>query len=240
MSFGAATKQNTKDDESAFFAEAQVVDADVASDLLIVGPPPTIKLLSSRLTRAQTGGQMPQMIEHNGRIVLRWPGVSLRICAERQHRDGRLRLQAEQGVKMYDANADGYLEEKEVNEQVQAQFARFEADSDADGKVYPGEVAAFLKQRQGGAASPDSSPRAGSRGLALFGVPLQGADPVLISTGIESSHYKTELSIHRCVGERCTLLQIESAFLNSVRIVDHEEAARRADHPDHQTVVRPW
>jgi Ca2+-binding EF-hand superfamily protein len=148
VTFGAApTKVAAASDEAAFFAEPEVVPVEQKEEQ---PAPATIKFLSSRLTEAQTGGQAPQMIEHNGRIVLRWPGVSLTFARNDNVATIDYVAQAEQGVKMYDANADGYLEEKEVNEQVQAQFARFEAlDSDADGKVYAGEVAAFLKQRQG-------------------------------------------------------------------------------------------
>jgi Ca2+-binding EF-hand superfamily protein len=110
----------------------------------------TIKFISSRLTEVQTGGQAPQVIELAGRVVLRWPGVSLTFARNDSIAAIDYEAQAQQGVTMYDANADGYLEASEVNEQAQAQIARFEAlDSDADGKVYAGEIAAFLKQRQG-------------------------------------------------------------------------------------------
>jgi Ca2+-binding EF-hand superfamily protein len=148
IEFGSLVKNEPKNDESAFFAEAQVATEEQEEEKSAA--PALIKFISSRLTLAQTGGKEPQVIDYKSRLVLRWPGVSLTFARNDTIATIDYVAQAEQGVKMYDANADGYLEASEVNEQVQAQFARFEAlDSDADGKVYPGEVAAFLKQRQG-------------------------------------------------------------------------------------------
>lgn len=112
--------------------------------------PPTVKLISSRLSAEQTGGSAPQVIDFAGRVILHWPGVSLTFVRNDTIAAVDFEAQAQQGLAMYDTDKNGYLEAKEVNEQVQAQFARFEAlDSDGDEKVYPGEIAAFLRQRQG-------------------------------------------------------------------------------------------
>lgn len=112
--------------------------------------PTTVQLVSSRLTAEQTGGAAPQVLKLSGRVILRWPGVALTFVRNDTIAAVDYEMQAQQGLAMYDADANGYLETKEVNETVQAQFARFEAlDSDNDGKVYPGEIAAFLRQRQG-------------------------------------------------------------------------------------------
>jgi Ca2+-binding EF-hand superfamily protein len=113
-------------------------------------PISSFRLISSRLTKEQTGGESPQVIEHPGRIVLCWPGVQLTFVQNDTIANVDYEAQAQQVVAMYDADANGYLEESEVNEPVQLQFARFEAlDTDSDQRVYPGEIAAFLRQRQG-------------------------------------------------------------------------------------------
>jgi Ca2+-binding EF-hand superfamily protein len=112
--------------------------------------PTTVQLISSRLTADQTGGAPPQVLELPGRVILRWPGVALTFVRNDTIAAVDYEMQAQQGLTMYDADTNGYLEAREVNETVQAQFARFEAlDSDNDGKVYPGEIAVFLRQRQG-------------------------------------------------------------------------------------------
>ena len=112
--------------------------------------PVTLKLLSSRLTPEQTGGAPLKISELPGRVILGWPGVEIMLVRNDTIAATDYDALAQQGLTMYDADANGYLDTKEVNEQVQAQFARFEAlDSDNDGKVYVGEIAAFLRQRQG-------------------------------------------------------------------------------------------
>ena len=130
--------------------DAEPADKEEAKPQEDAQPAPTVRLLSSRLTAEQTGGAAPQISELPGRVVLRWPGVSLTFVRNDTIAAIDYEMQAQQGLTMYDANANGYLEDKEVNQMVQTQFARFEAlDSDSDGKVYAGEIAAFLRQRQG-------------------------------------------------------------------------------------------
>lgn len=112
--------------------------------------PTTVQLVSSRLTAEQTGGVAPQVLNAPDRVILRWPGVALTFVRSDTISAVDDEMLAQQGLTMYDADANGYLEATEVNEMVQAQFARFEVlDSDNDGKVYVGEIAAFLRQRQG-------------------------------------------------------------------------------------------
>ncbi len=149
--------------------------------------PLAIKLISSRLTPQQTGGAPPQVLELSGRTLLRWPGVTLTFVRNDTVATVDYEAQAQQGLTMYDADANGYLEAKEVNEQVQAQFARFEAlDSDNDGKVYPGEIAAFLRQRQG-AQRAQVHARAQDQEDALFLALDQNNDDRLDARELESA-----------------------------------------------------
>jgi Ca2+-binding EF-hand superfamily protein len=57
--------------------------------------------------------------------------------------------QAQQALKMFDGDKNGYLETSELPEAAQAQFGRFEAvDLDEDGKVYAGEIVLYLSHQQ--------------------------------------------------------------------------------------------
>lgn len=146
-----------------------------------------LKLLSSRLTKEQTGGESPQIIEYPDRLVLRWPGVLLTFLRNDTIAAVDYEAQAQQGLTMYDADANGYLEEKEVNERVQAQFARFEAlDTDNDQRVYPGEIAAFLRQRQGAQRAQVHS-RVQDQEDALFQALDQNADDRLDARELETA-----------------------------------------------------
>jgi Ca2+-binding EF-hand superfamily protein len=71
-------------------------------------------------------------------------------------------------LESLDADKNGYLEAKEVPEQAQAQLARIEAvDTDEDGKVYTGEIVAFLAQQQA-ALRAQVHAKAGDRDDPLF------------------------------------------------------------------------
>lgn len=149
--------------------------------------PTSVKLLSSRLTKEQTGGESPQVIEHPGRLVLRWPGVSLTFLRNDTIAAVDYEAQSQQGLTMYDTDANGYLEEKEVNEMVQAQIARFEAlDTDDDKRVYPGEIAAFLRQRQGAQRAQVHS-RVQDQEDALYQAIDQNADDRLDARELETA-----------------------------------------------------
>ncbi|WP_425615881.1 hypothetical protein NA78x_005813 [Anatilimnocola sp. NA78] len=115
-------------------------------------PPVTIQLVESSLTKQpiDVAAISPEVITMPGRLILRWPGVSLKFVRNDTIAAIDFDTQAQQGLTMYDADANGYLEASEINEQVQAQFGRFEAiDADADGKAQLAEIAAFFRQRQG-------------------------------------------------------------------------------------------
>lgn len=149
--------------------------------------PKTVRLIASRLTTEQTGGAAPQVLELPGRVVLRWPGVALKLVRNDTLAAMDYEMLAQQGLTMYDTDANGYLETSEVNEMVQAQFARFEAlDSDDDGKIYVGEVAAFLRQRQG-AQRAQVHLRAQDQEDALFLALDQNSDERLDAQELETA-----------------------------------------------------
>ncbi|QDU31314.1 transaldolase/EF-hand domain-containing protein [Anatilimnocola aggregata] len=95
-------------------------------------------------------GSFPTVISWPNRVTFRSPGVSLKFVRNDTLATVDFAAQAQQGLAMYDADANGYLESSEVSAAVQQQFGRFEAlDADADGKVYLLEITDFLRQRQG-------------------------------------------------------------------------------------------
>lgn len=152
------------------------------------GPAPTsLQLLSSRLTPQQTGAAQPQTIEYSGRLILRWPGVSLTFVRNDTIAAIDYDAQAQQGLTMYDTDKNGYLEEKELNEMAQAQFARFDAlDTDDDKRIYPGEIATFLRQRQG-AQRAQVHARAQDQEDALYQALDQNADDRLDARELETA-----------------------------------------------------
>jgi Ca2+-binding EF-hand superfamily protein len=87
--------------------------------------------------------------EQNGRLTLIMGGMSLTFYTNDTVAAVDFEAQAKQSLDMYDADKNGYLESKEIPADAQAAFGSFEAvDSDENGKVYPGEVVAYLSQQQ--------------------------------------------------------------------------------------------
>lgn len=87
--------------------------------------------------------------EQNGRLTLNIGGMSLTFYTNDTVAAVDFEAQAKQSLDMYDADKNGYLESKEIPADAQAAFGSFEAvDSDENGKVYPGEVVAYLSQQQ--------------------------------------------------------------------------------------------
>lgn len=87
--------------------------------------------------------------EQSGRLTLTIGGMSLTFYTNDTVAAADFEAQAKQALDMYDADKNGYLESKEVPADAQAAFGSIEAvDTDEDGKVYPGEIVAFLSQQQ--------------------------------------------------------------------------------------------
>jgi Ca2+-binding EF-hand superfamily protein len=86
-----------------------------------------------------------------GRLTMPIGGVLLTFYTNDTVANESFAARAKQALAMFDANKDGYLEKSEIPESLQAQLGRFEAiDRDEDGKVFPAEIEAFLRQQQSG------------------------------------------------------------------------------------------
>ena len=87
--------------------------------------------------------------EQSGRLTLNIGGMCLTFYTNDTVAAVDFEARAKQFLDMYDADKNGYLESKEVPADAQAAFGSVEAvDTDEDGKVYPGEIVAFLTQQQ--------------------------------------------------------------------------------------------
>jgi Ca2+-binding EF-hand superfamily protein len=114
------------------------------------GPQPVIRLLHADLPPLAGEGAALQTQELADRLILRWGGVTLTFVRNDLVAAVDYEAQAKQQVMQFDTNANGYLEAEELNEQAQQIVGRLEAlDTDDDKQVYPGEVATYLRQRQG-------------------------------------------------------------------------------------------
>jgi Ca2+-binding EF-hand superfamily protein len=103
-----------------------------------------------------------------GRLTLSVGGMMLTFYTNDTVASDDFSARAKQALDMFDQNKDGYLEKSEVPESLQGQLGRFEAvDADEDGKAYPYEIEAFLKQQQAGLRAQIHA-KASDREDALF------------------------------------------------------------------------
>ena len=108
------------------------------------------------------------VFEQPGRLLVQLGNLSLMLYAADQVGGADYEARAKQLLDQFDADKNGYLEAKEIPEQVQGQLARIEAvDTDEDGKVYTGEIVAFLAQQQA-ALRAQVHAKAGDRDDPLF------------------------------------------------------------------------
>ncbi len=108
------------------------------------------------------------IVEQPGRLLVQLGDLSLMLYAADQVGGADYEARAKQLLESLDADKNGYLEAKEVPEQAQGQLARIEAvDTDEDGKVYTGEIVAFLTQQQA-ALRAQVHAKAGDRDDPLF------------------------------------------------------------------------
>ena len=128
-------------------------------------PVPTLKLvaLCPELEAIKRG-----VYQQQGRLLVQLGDLSLMLYASDLVGGADYEARAKQLLDSLDADKNGYLEAKEVPEPAQAQLARFEAvDTDQDGKVYSGEIVAFLAQQQA-ALRAQVHAKAGDRDDPLF------------------------------------------------------------------------
>jgi Ca2+-binding EF-hand superfamily protein len=128
-------------------------------------PVPTLKLvaLCPELEAIKRG-----VYQQQGRLLVQLGDMSLMLYASDLVGGADYEARAKQLLDALDADKNGYLEAKEVPEPAQAQLARFEAvDTDQDGKVYSGEIVAYLAQQQA-ALRAQVHAKAGDRDDPLF------------------------------------------------------------------------
>jgi Ca2+-binding EF-hand superfamily protein len=114
--------------------------------------------------------------EQQGRLLVQLGDMSLMLYASDLVGGADYEARAKQLLDSLDTDKNGYLESQEVPEPAQAQLARFEAvDTDADGKVYSGEIVAFLAQQQA-ALRAQVHAKAGDRDDPLFAALDQNGD----------------------------------------------------------------
>jgi Ca2+-binding EF-hand superfamily protein len=128
----SAEDQNGDEDESAAEARNR----------------PRLRLVSIAPALAGSGSDIAAQ---PGRLTLTLGGTTLTLYTNDTVAGDNFSARAKQALDMFDQNKDGYLEKSEVPESLQGQLGRFEAiDADEDGKAYPYEIEAFLKQQQAG------------------------------------------------------------------------------------------
>ena len=95
------------------------------------------------------GNESP--LEQSGRLTLLIAGTTITFYLNDTIAAADFEAQAQQALMALDGDKNGYLESKEVPENAAPQLGRFEAvDTDEDGKVYSGEIVAYLQQQQAG------------------------------------------------------------------------------------------
>lgn len=106
-------------------------------------------------------------LETENRVAVRLPDTQLVFFAN-DSAGVNYDSQAQAQVSMYDANSDGYLEKDELPDGLPGVAMSFDAlDGNDDGKVYPDELAEYLRQRAG-AAQAQVRARAADQSDALF------------------------------------------------------------------------
>lgn len=127
--------------------------------------PAQLRILGTSAALAAAGVQIR---EQAGRYTLQLANMKLNLYVNDTLARGDDQARAEQALAMFDGDKNGYLEATEIPAAAQAQIGRIEAvDTDGDGKVYPGEIAAFLVQQQA-AMRGQIHAKAGTRDDPLF------------------------------------------------------------------------
>jgi Ca2+-binding EF-hand superfamily protein len=161
VNFGQSAADDAKA-ANADRAEDAKVDAAVAKP---AAKPAQLRLLGTSDALAATGVKVS---EQAGRYTLQLANMKLSLYVNDTLAGNDHQARAEQSLAMYDGDKNGYLEASEIPAGAQAQFGRIEVvDTDGDGKVYPGEIAAFLLQQQAAMRSQIHA-KAGDREDSLF------------------------------------------------------------------------
>ncbi len=131
--------------------------------------------------------------EQSGRLTLSIGGMNLTFYTNDTVGAVDFEAQAKQVLEMYDVDKNGYLESKEVPADAVAAFGAFEGvDTDADAKVYPGEIATYLSQQQAALRSQVHA-KAEDREDAFFLVLDENGDERLDGREIENAPNRLKL-----------------------------------------------
>lgn len=146
---GEATRESEAPAETKESTEKAADSPDQADDKPPAPPPvPTIRLVS--IAPHLADGQVSPT-EQPGRITLRVGGMPITFYLNDTVAGAEFDAQARQILMGLDADKNGYLEEKELPPGAAGPLGQFAAvDADENGKVYPDEIAQFLKQQQAG------------------------------------------------------------------------------------------
>jgi hypothetical protein len=125
------------------------------------------------------------MLEQSGRLTFRVADTTITLFLNDAVAGGDFAAQAQQILMALDGDKNGYLEKSEVPENAAPQLGQFDAvDADEDGKVYPAEIVAGLKQQQAGLRAQIHA-KASDREDALFAALDQNHDQRLDAREIE-------------------------------------------------------
>jgi Ca2+-binding EF-hand superfamily protein len=139
--------------------------------------------------------------EQAGRLTLNIGGMSLTFYTNDTVAAADFEAQAKQALDQFDADKNGYLEAKEVPANAQAALGSFEGvDTDENGKVYPGEIVAFLSQQQA-ALRAQVHAKAEDREDAFFLALDENGDERLDGREIENAPSRLKLFDHNEDGE---------------------------------------
>jgi len=129
--------------------------------------------------------------EQSGRLTLNIGGMCLTFYTNDTVAAVDFEAQAKQALEQYDADKNGYLEAKEAD--AGAAFGTFEGvDTDADGKVYPGEIVTYLSQQQAALRSQVHA-KAEDREDAFFLILDENGDERLDGREIENAPARLKL-----------------------------------------------
>lgn len=138
--------------------------------------PSRLRLLSLAPPLAERG---VSAVVQNERLVVRAAGTTLVFFLNDTLAGTDLAAQAAALLQTLDADNNGYLEEAELPPGAATQLPQFAAaDANEDGKIYPDEIAAFLRQQQA-AQRAQIHARAELRGDPLFGFLDRNSDDQL-------------------------------------------------------------
>ncbi|MEX2175227.1 MAG: hypothetical protein WD872_12765 [Pirellulaceae bacterium] len=164
-------------------AELQIREGEARESEAPAEPPPAATLRLVSIAEGLASDTSP--VVSPNRLTLHVAGVALTFYVNDTVAGGDFEAQAQQTLTMLDADKNGYLEKTEVPESGATQLGQFEAvDADEDGKAFPAEIAAFLKQQQAGLRAQVHA-RASDREDALFATLDQNQDERLDAREID-------------------------------------------------------